>query len=173
MAGLILAVDPSVRECGFAILHIHDDGSRNWKWGLIKPQGFNYVGKLYDIAEMLTLHLDEAITEYVVEWPQFFNSAKGATAAVQGDTILLAGVSAFLMGYFQTRNATLRTAIEWKGSVSKQITLRRFLKVFDQKWHDLNHNVVDAVMILHDHCIRQGYIEYTHNLKDDYCVLVQ
>ena len=154
------------------MLQIDDDDNRHWKWGLIRPQGFNYIGKLYDIAEMLSLYLEEQPTEFVVEWPQFFNSAKGATAAVQGDTILLAGVCSFLMGYFKIRDSTLRTAVEWKGSVPKQITMRRFLKHFDQKWHQLNHNVVDAIMILHDHCTRKGYIDRTHNFKEDTCDLI-
>lgn len=172
-AKLILAIDPSVNECGFATLQIQDDGKRIWKWGLIKPQGFNYIGKLFDICSMLSIHLEETPTELVCEWPQFFNSAKGATAAVKGDTILLAGVNAFISGYFQIGNTTLRTAVEWKGSVPKQITMRRFLKYFDQKWHDLNHNVVDAIMILHDHCIRQQYIQRDHDLRGDPCTLVQ
>jgi len=172
MEKLVLSIDPSIRECGFAALQLSDDGSRHWYWGLIKPEGFNYIGKMFDICEMLTLHLPGTPTEIVFEWPQFFNSARGHTAAIQGDTLLLAGINAFILGFFQVRDATLLTAVEWKGSVPKQVTMRRFLKRFDQKWHDLNHNVVDAIMILHHHCIRKEYIPHTHDLKGDVCTLV-
>lgn len=172
---LVLSIDPSVRELGFAALQIEND-KRHWYWGLIKPEGFNFIGKLFDICEMLIQYLPVPIDgnsiELVIEWPQFFNSAKGQTAAVQGDTLLLAGVNAFIVGYFQIRKTTLRTAVEWKGSVPKQITMRRFLKQFDTKWHDLNHNVVDAIMILHDHCVRNSYIADIHNLKEDNCTLL-
>mgnify|MGYP001144811521 CR=1 FL=1 len=176
MERLILSIDPSVRELGFAALQISPDKSRQWWWGLIKPEGDNYVAKLFDICEMLIqflpIPLDSDHIELVTEWPQFFNNARGHTAAVQGDTLLLAGVNAFIIGYFQLRKTTLRTAVEWKGSVPKQVTIRRFLKRFDQKWHDLNHNIVDAIMILHDHCIRNNYIPDTHDLTGDTCTLL-
>lgn len=156
----ILAIDPSVNSLGWALLDVVPGRQRTWKWGLIKPEGHNFVQKLNDICGMISLecgHFDEL----VVEWPTFFNNARGHTAAVQGYTINLAAICAYIGGYFhiEPNRFFLLTATEWKGSVSKQVTMRRFLKRFGTKWFSLDHNVVDAIMLLHHHAIRKEYVD--------------
>lgn len=162
---VILSIDPSVNDTGWAVLVLKGEGvnqSREWKWGLIKPDGFNYVHKLFDIVAMLQLQTGfDEFDELVAEWPQFFNSGRGHVAAAQSYTINLAGICAFVAGRLQLESGQVffRTAVDWKGSVSKAITMRRFLKHFGKTYYQVDHNTVDAIMLLHDHALRMKYID--------------
>lgn len=149
----ILAIDPSVNEFGWARWEREHltEGPGKWTWGLIRPEGLNYIGKCQDTVEKL-LEVGE-FNEVVAEWPQFFNNPRGHTAAAAGHTINLAGMVMFIVGQYRILPGYihLRTASEWKGSVSKEITMQKFLRHFKTPRYRLNHNIVDAIMILHHH----------------------
>jgi hypothetical protein len=75
-----------------------------------------------------------------------------------GNTINLAAVIAFIAGYFRILpdNIHLLTATQWKGTVPKEITKMRFFKILGVgKSYKVNHNAVDAIMLLHEFCRRR------------------
>jgi hypothetical protein len=97
----------------------------------------------------------------VLEWPAYFGSAKGQVAAMQGHTINLAAVDAYIAGFFRLKPQDwhLVTATQWKGNVPKEITRMRFFKALGQKQiYKVNHNAVDAVMLLHTFCTRRKIV---------------
>ncbi len=95
----------------------------------------------------------------VCEWPMFYEGEKGQTSARQGHTINLAGIAMFIAGWFQVpfKNLYLYTAPQWKGTVSKQVTAKRFLKLFGEEYMGTDHNAIDAIMLGIHHCKAVGY----------------
>lgn len=97
----------------------------------------------------------------VLEWPAFFGSARGQVAAQQGHTINLAGVDGYIAGFFRMppKSTFLVTANQWKGNLPKEITRRRFFNALGiKKIFKINHNAVDAVMLLHEFCKRRNIV---------------
>ena len=165
----IVAIDPSVNDVGWAVVEgiEHDDDgwhdeNANWRWGHWKIQSNSLTFKWKEITEWMILEfggLDYEEDWLVVEWPAYFDSMKGHTAAKQGHTINLAGIDGYLAGYFRLpwQNIHLVTAVQWKGSVSKEITRRRFFRHMGIKQlYQINHNAVDAVMMLLTFCKRRN-----------------
>lgn len=165
----IVAIDPSIREVGWALVEglVHDDKGWHdenavWKWGHWEIRSNSYQFKLQEIVEHIIIDcggLDHTEDWLVVEWPMYFDSEKGHVAAKMGHTINLAGVDCYIAGYFRLpwRNWHLLTAIQWKGSVSKEITRMRFFRQMGIKQiYKVNHNAVDAVMMLLEFCKRKG-----------------
>jgi hypothetical protein len=97
----------------------------------------------------------------VLEWPAFFGSARGQVAAQQGHTINLAAVDGYIAGFFRVppKDFHLVTANQWKGNLPKEITRKRFFHALGQKQiFKINHNAVDAVMLLHEFCKRRQIV---------------
>lgn len=161
----ILSIDPSVmNSAGWSTVdfELGVDGrqilAEDFRWGAWKLNGFNFqqrCGDLKDYIQMEIGHFDELICE----WPMFYESAKGQTSARQGHTINLAGIAMFIAGWFHcdAKNLFLYTAPDWKGSVTKKVTAKRFFKTFGVDPINLQHDAVDATMMLVRHCQRQGY----------------
>jgi hypothetical protein len=64
----------------------------------------------------------------------------------------------YIAGFFRLpwQNIHFITATKWKGSVSKEITRRRFFKHMGIKQiYTIDHNAVDAVMMLLEFCKRK------------------
>lgn len=165
----ILAIDPSVNDVGWAYVEglVHDesgwhDEKAEWKWGNWKISSNSLSFKLNEIVEYIILEcggLDPAEDWLVVEWPSYFDGMKGHVSAKMGHTINLAAVDAYIAGFFRLpwRNWHMVTATEWKGNVSKEITRRRFFKHMGIKQiYTVNHNAVDAVMLLLTFCKRKN-----------------
>lgn len=154
----ILAIDPSVNQCGWATVEITET-SAEFKWGMWEISGINFQMRCADIRDYIISDVGE-FDEFVGEWPMYYDSEKGRVAAKQGFTINLAGIVMFIAGWFQIIHQRLHlyTAPEWKGTVPKAVTARRFFKVFGVDSATVDHNAVDATMMLHFHCKLKGLI---------------
>ena len=179
----ILALDPSVNRCGYAsalfepkpgftfpdvdpstgdVIHRVESPQWNeqtseWSWGFFDMQALGYVARLHEICGFIELIYPEGFDIMICEWPAFYDVERGHVAAVRGDTINLAGINCFVAGWFRvpTNRLTFITATKWKGSVSKEVTRQRFFRSFGlKKIYSVDHNAVDAAMILLTWCQR-------------------
>lgn len=161
-------IDPSINEVGWAVLDgvekdsdgvWHDDNA-DWRWGMWKITSNSLPFKLKEITERMIIEFGGLGPEdiFVAEWPMFFDAQRGHIAAKAGHTINLSAVDAYIAGYFRIRpeNVYFITAAQWKGSVSKEITRMRFFKHMGIKQiYTVDHNAVDAVMMLLEFCKRK------------------
>lgn len=144
----ILSLDPSVaNKAGWATF---DTETKEWHWGAWELSGVNFKQRCNDLKDYITMEIGE-FDFLICEWPAFYGGDKGAVAAQQGYTINLAGIAMFCIGWLQLspKQYELVTAPQWKGSVPKQVTQRRFYQAFDLKVRDVDHNAVDATMLLY------------------------
>lgn len=147
---IILAIDPSAaRRTGWAT---YNTLTHEWEWGDIPIEGFNFKVRCQNLVDSISATVGE-FEQLVCEWPTFYGSQRGHIAAQQGYTINLAGVVMFIAGWFHVapRDLTLYTAPVWKGSVPKQVTARRFFKIFKIHPRSISHDTIDAVMMLYYH----------------------
>lgn len=154
----ILALDPSVmNRCGWAVVHIKwfSDGTRtdDWDFGFFEVCGMNFQMRCNDLKDHI-IHLGFEFCTLVCEWPTYYASAKGQIAAQEGYTINLAGIAMYIAGFFQVdfRRLFLYTAPDWKGTVKKAVTARRFFRMFNIDEMKVDHNAIDACMMLVYHC---------------------
>jgi hypothetical protein len=154
---VLLAIDPSVNNLGWACY----DFSRgepydisNWSYGLIHPKGKHLQHKWKDAYLQLREHFRAVKpTHYACEWPMYFGGEKGKIAAQEGYTINIAGMAAFIAGRFQIRGEfiSLWTPVQWKGSVPKYVTERKFIRLFGEQARRIakieSNDVIDAIMI--------------------------
>lgn len=169
----IVAIDPSINTVGWAVVDgltrdeetgVWDNSKADWKWGVWKISSNSLTYKLREIVEWMIIEFDGLDPDedwLILEWPAFFGSAKGQVAAKQGYTINLAGVVGYIMGFFRMKpqNSFLITANEWKGNVPKEITRMRFFRALGVKQiYKVDHNAVDAVMLLHTFCQRRNIV---------------
>jgi len=154
----ILSIDPSVNSVGWATADITED-SAAFNWGVWQVSGLNFLMRCADVRDYILQEIGE-FEELVVEWPMFYDSEKGHVAARQGHTINLAGIAMYICGYFQLPHQKMRlyTAPDWKGTVPKQVTARRFFKQFGVDPMKVDHNAVDACMMLLYHCQKEGLV---------------
>jgi hypothetical protein len=153
----LLATDPSVRSLGYAVCRLPSRGDTAnvydrglWLSGVIQPQGLDLQSKWVDAYEQLAACLRKADTwptHLVAEWPQFFPSVKGRTAACQDYTIGLAGMAAGIVGWFRlpASRVTLWTPTQWKGSMPKAVTRKRVEMVFQSDLRALGDDEIDAL----------------------------
>lgn len=167
----MLALDPSVmNRCGWAAvtlkwensedLPLHKRGKliqEDWDFGSFEISGMNFQMRCSDLKDYI-IQLGFEFDTLVIEWPAFYTGDKGAVAAQQGYTINLAGIAMYIAGFFQIdfRRLFLYTAPTWKGTIKKAITARRFFKLFDVRDVDVDHDQVDAAMMLVYHLKKQG-----------------
>jgi hypothetical protein len=168
----IVSIDPSINDVGWCVVDglqrdedgVWDNSKVDWQWGHWKIRGNSLTYKLREIVEWMILSFDglDADEDWLVlEWPAFFGSARGQVAAQQGHTINLAGVDGYIAGFFRLppQNIHLVTANQWKGNLPKEITRKRFFHALGQKEiFKINHNTVDAVMLLHEFCKRRQIV---------------
>lgn len=155
----ILALDPSVmNRCGWAVVHLAWDKAgallkEAWDFGFFEVCGTNFQMRCSDLKDHI-IHLGFEFDVLVMEWPTYYGSAKGQIAAQKGHTINLAGIAMYIAGFFQVdfRKLYLYTAPDWKGTVKKAITARRFFRLFGLSEMTVDHNAVDACMMLVWHC---------------------
>lgn len=161
----ILALDPSVmNRCGWATCDLEwgPDGKLTkelWNWGFWEISGMNFQMRCNDLKDYIEQSPEvQEFTHLVCEWPTFYDSAKGQIAAQQGYTINLAGIAMFIAGWFHVthQRLCLYTAPDWKGTVKKAVTARRFFKLFGLDEMKVDHNAIDACMMLVYHCKKTG-----------------
>lgn len=168
---ILLAIDPSVRSLGWAIVNLNKLEDTNyydlqveglWSYGLVQMQSTKGIDPsiikhrwkqaFYEIKAYMDLEGIEP-THFASEWPTFFNSTKGYLAATQNFTVGLASMVGYLAGQFnfKAHHITLWTPLQWKGSVPKHITRHRFIQVFGQPAEKLarilSDDIIDAIMI--------------------------
>lgn len=150
----VLAIDPSVRNIGFAVCRVRSTGiADRWHIGHWELEGQNYLCRCADLVDRVReLLVGQRPSMLIIEWPTFQNSQRGHVAAVQGYTIDLAGIAMFLAGSLgmNHRQIIRYTPDQWKGSVSKDITRRRFMAFAEldrcKVW--LPDHTTDAAMML-------------------------
>lgn len=161
----ILSLDPSVmNRCGWAVVELEfDDNGRcirnDWDYGFFEIDGSSFQMRCSDLKDHI-MHLGFDFDVLVCEWPAFYAGEKGAIAAQQGYTINLAGIAMYVAGFFQVdfRKLFLYTAPKWKGTVKKAVTARRFFRMFGENEMKVDHNAIDACMMLVWHCKEVGYV---------------
>lgn len=168
----ILSIDPSIKDVGFAVVKnlernadgVWDNSKADWHWGHWQIDGLSLTYRLREIVEWIILEdlaLNPEEDWLVMEWPAYFGSEKGQVAAQMGYTLGLAAVCAYIAAFFRMPpdNTHLITANQWKGNVNKNITRMRFFKALGQPLiYKVNHNAVDAVMLLHEFCKRKKIV---------------
>lgn len=136
---------------GYINLYVQPE---DWLWGAWELNGLNFKMRCHDLCHHIEEHGLDDFEELLIEWPTFYNSEKGETAARQDTTLYLAGIAMFVAGYFQVAAKDLHiiTAPMWKGNVAKEVTARRFLKLFGEEYKRTDHNAIDAIMMLYKFC---------------------
>lgn len=163
----IFAIDPSVNDVGWAKVEglkrdddgVWDDSEAVWTYGHWLIGSHSLPHKLYEVVEwcMMSIGCDEEWW-MVGEWPTYYGTRAGQISAMEGNTINLGAVVSYIAGYFRIlpENIHLLTATQWKGTVPKEITKMRFFKILGvSKSYKVNHNAVDAIMLLHEFCRRR------------------
>lgn len=150
MVRKLLALDPSVNNVGFATLQIFDNGQQQWTWGTWNLEGYNLLQRCADLCAYIQQSGNADFTDLILEWPTFYASEKGEVAAKQDYTINLAAIAMYCAGFFHlpVDRIELVTAPQWKGQADKRITARRFFKNFGYDALVVDHNTIDATMLL-------------------------
>lgn len=165
----LISIDPSINNVGWAVVAglerdaetgVWDDSKALWRYGNWIVSAHSLQAKWVEIVEYMIMEFDvnPECDEIVLEWPMYFGTEKGQVAAQQGHTLNLAGIDGYIAGYFRLpwRQIHLITAPQWKGSVSKEITKMRFFRAMGVKHiFKVDHNAVDAVMMLFEYCKRK------------------
>jgi hypothetical protein len=150
----ILSLDPSAADTtGYCLIELEWDEAgvvlkEDFSWGSWSLSGFNFLMRCVDLKDYITSDIGH-FDELVIEWPMFYDSAKGGVAARQGYTINLAGIAMFIAGWFRIphQQIFLYTAPDWKGTVPKQVTARRFFKMFNVNVVEQDEHAIDATMM--------------------------
>lgn len=177
MEPILLAIDPSIRSLGWAIVNLNRLGAvvdstsyynlqadGLWSYGVVTmastrgvdPSLIKHRWKqaFYEISAYMDL--DGIIpTHFASEWPTYFNSTKGRLAATQNFTVGLASMVGYLAGQynFKAHHMALWTPMQWKGTVPKYVTRKRFVQAFhpvsiaERKARTLSDDTIDAIMI--------------------------
>lgn len=162
----IFAIDPSINQVGWAKIEgltrdddgVWSDDDAVWTYGYWDIGSHSLPHKLKEIVEwcMMDIGCDQDWW-FIGEWPTYYGTRAGQISAMQGNTINLGAVISYIAGWFQIEpaNVHLLTATQWKGSIPKEITQMRFFKLLGVKSFKINHNAVDAIMLLHEFCKRR------------------
>lgn len=148
-----LSIDPSINRIGWALFDTAAGDFNqltNWNFGQLCPPR---AGTLSVKLAGIKAHFSQASADHLVcEMPSFFNSERGRIAAREGDMNKLTLVIGTIYGCVPGAELFLYTPQTWKGSVPKEITRKRFLRAFgDSGSYKLNHDIVDAIMLLRYH----------------------
>lgn len=130
---MYLACDPSVNNLGVCL---YDPDTRDFQWELLHPSGNSLVEKLVSIELKLGRflkkkgYLFQDIKEVICEYPQFFNSQKGAVAKTMGFTDDLACICGYILALCKFAKPSLYKPVQWKGQLTKLAIERRFQRKF-------------------------------------------
>lgn len=153
----LLSIDPSVHNVGWALFNTKAKQQETaWQFGTWHPQGFNLEMKITDLVQTIEDQIG-TFDFLCTERPAFFSSERGQIAAHMNYTIDLAAINYYLAAWFHKdhRHHFAITANQWKGTVNKTITARRFFRSFPHvKPMQLDEHAIDAIM-LGRFCIEQ------------------
>ena len=160
-----LSLDCSINDVGFATLQISYDEQEkqkafDWSYGVWHLEGDSILQRCRDLCHYIQQTQNDDFTDLLIEWPMFYESTKGQIAAQQSYTINLACVGAYVAGFFALPVDRIRliTAPQWKGNASKAVTARRFFRRFDVNSLHVDHNAVDACMMLLAEAEKDGWL---------------
>lgn len=160
---IFLSIDPSINHVGWTTFDTKEHlrgrkATDGWQWGTLELDGFNKVVRMVDLCQQLSLHLVQKIDHLVVEYPAFYSSEKGKIAAHRNFTIDLAHIAGFVAGTLGMTHRTYHpiTAIEWKGAVQKEVTARKFFRLFNYPLRKISEHAVDSTMLLRYFLITYG-----------------
>ena len=142
----IVAIDPSVRNIGFARLVDTKLATTTLK---VKPDE-DKIKQLKRACLAIRVALDIHVKEQpliISEYPSFQNSMRGKIAATSGDTLGLAAICGYLIG--TKSDILLPTPMQWKGTVPKEVTGHRFTQWTGKDYRELTDHEVDAAMMIH------------------------
>ncbi len=156
----ILSVDPSINNVGLCLFRSNTTAKEKWKWNTLKLEGHNIPQRLQSLQHQIAGWIGEiTIHKLLIEYPTFFSSEKGAIAARNNYTVDLACICGFLFGKFceRSKQVAFITATQWKGTVSKEITMRKFFRKFRVNPLTLSEHSIDACMLLHYWLFESSY----------------
>jgi Holliday junction resolvasome RuvABC endonuclease subunit len=147
-----LSIDPSINNVGWSLFDSKAETKQEaWLWGTIHPTGANLEMRITDTIQQLSDLFTWDVLDYLItERPAFFSSERGQIAAHMNYTIDLAAVAYYIAGWFHMdhRKHFAITANQWKGSVPKAVTARRFFASFPKvDVNTLDEHAIDAVML--------------------------
>lgn len=134
-------------------LSLLKEGGWNFNCKHLPEGALNY--KLTYLDSWLKLMQSKfSIIYLVAEQPTFHHSEKGRIAARQGYTINLGTLLGFIIARLDCVNHhSLIPPAQWKGMVPKHATFKKFQRTFHDSanwnWHDSDHDIIDAIMLLH------------------------
>lgn len=160
----ILAVDPSIRNVGWAI-HIYDKERKisDWNGGCLS---FPEDQSIQSLSFNVCMLLDGLLKKYgyfseptlpsvlIVEKATFMSGTKGHIAAQKGYTLDLAFIAGYIVSHFRVNRfhpvIKLYTPQDWKGNVPKSATLAKYKRYFPGiKPPKTDHEVDAKMMIVH------------------------
>ena len=172
---ILLAIDPSVRDLGWAMINLNKIGEEGygnildysvWSYGIIEMKSTNQVDpkivkyRWKEAYEKMVAAMDWRPTHFASEWPTFFDSERGRIAAVNNYTVGIASMVGYLAAAFDFHPDDIRlyTPIEWKGMIGKEIVREKFIKLFGPEGSpqepairrldkQLSDDTIEAIMI--------------------------
>ncbi len=145
---MILSIDPSSRSAGWAIFKRKE----YFLSGVIKSNKKDfYKNSLYIADQLDGIFLAEGSGDndiVLIEYPELFSSNTGITAVRSGSLVKLSvtvGIIAGLLSWYSYAEIKFIKPKEWKGQLSKEITLERILKKIDIKKKIKTYDECDAI----------------------------
>lgn len=176
----IVSIDPSINRVGWAMIDglqrcksdgTWDGSEAKWTCGYWDIGSIMLSSKLKEIVDNIIISCDgldgDEGDHLVVEWPQYFDVERGQIAAREGHTLNLAAINTYIAGYFRLPSNQWHPVLpsQWKGNITKEMTRRRFFRELGQKKiYKVDHNTVDAVMMLLDFCKKKRVTNRILNL---------
>ncbi len=123
MKSTLLAIDPSIRSCGWAFFrtnHLVSSGTLKERGGY-KDASIKLTLKLLDHVREETPHL----TRLIIEMPCYQGSMRGKVSMKQGHITHLAFLVGMLVGTLPHCKLLLPEPSVWKGQLPKSVTQHR------------------------------------------------
>lgn len=159
-----LSIDPSINNVGWTTFDTSLINAKKhtagWAWGTFALEGFNKIQRMADLYQSLLNEGINDIDHLVIEYPAFYSGQRGQIAAHNNYTIDLAHICGYIAGRFGSDHRSYHaiTAIEWKGTVSKEITARKFFRLFKVPLSTISEHAVDSTMLLRYFLITYGRV---------------
>jgi Holliday junction resolvasome RuvABC endonuclease subunit len=175
MSQYVIAIDPSINNCGLAVFKNKELKRYELLHPTVKKKS-HYLEKARSMAqkieEVYDYYEDRGRTKLVTEIPQHFGaSERGFLSRESGSMLKLSFLAGMI--YNIAPDTITYEPNEWKGQLPKCVVRNRLLRPYpdiklfgkkeihcpdckrSHKIHDLDHNIVDAIAIGHFHIWRK------------------
>lgn len=150
---MFLSIDPSIRNVGVCL---YTPLTEDFNWILINPVGITLELKIRTTAILINTWLKkkfncslDEIEVLVCEYPQFFNSQKGAVASKMGFTNDLACICGYMAGVCKFAKVKFLFPVQWKGQLTKHAIEQRFKRKFEDTTLPSEHEQEAAMLMLY------------------------